>query len=116
MASQLRFGTFLTDHFAEEIVALRRERERAAEQVLGASVIPQAEVEPVSAPTEPSQPSVIPAETFTLRRRNDSDLDMMLDLGRDDAGGAERPRWQIIVAALAAVIALGSAAWLLLGS
>ncbi len=30
MASQLRFGTFLTDHFAAEILQLRRERERAA--------------------------------------------------------------------------------------
>lgn len=28
--SQLKFGTFLTDHFAEEIVRVRRERERAA--------------------------------------------------------------------------------------
>ena len=32
MASELRFGAFLTANFAEEIVALRRERERAAEQ------------------------------------------------------------------------------------
>jgi serine/threonine protein kinase len=30
MASQLRFGAFLTDHFAKEIVELRRERERSA--------------------------------------------------------------------------------------
>lgn len=30
MASQLRFASFLTDHFAQEIVALRREREVAA--------------------------------------------------------------------------------------
>jgi len=31
MASQLRFASFLTQHFAEEIVALRRSREEAAE-------------------------------------------------------------------------------------
>jgi serine/threonine-protein kinase len=30
MASQLRFSSFLTDHFAAEILALRRERERSA--------------------------------------------------------------------------------------
>ncbi len=30
MASQLRFGSFLTDNFANEILQLRRERERAA--------------------------------------------------------------------------------------
>jgi len=30
MASQLRFGTFLTEHFAAEILELRRERERSA--------------------------------------------------------------------------------------
>ncbi len=30
MASQLRFGAFLTDHFAGQILELRRERERAA--------------------------------------------------------------------------------------
>jgi serine/threonine-protein kinase len=53
MASQLRFGAFLTDHFAEEIVALRRARERAAEQALRASHIPVAEVEPVTATSEP---------------------------------------------------------------
>jgi eukaryotic-like serine/threonine-protein kinase len=31
MASQLRFASFLTGHFGDEIVALRRERERVAE-------------------------------------------------------------------------------------
>jgi serine/threonine protein kinase len=31
MASQLRFGTFLTDNFSKQIVELRRERERAAQ-------------------------------------------------------------------------------------
>jgi serine/threonine protein kinase len=34
MASQLRFGSFLSGHFGEQIVALRRERERAAEASL----------------------------------------------------------------------------------
>lgn len=35
MASPLRFGTFLTDHFAEEIVQRRRARERSAAVVEG---------------------------------------------------------------------------------
>jgi eukaryotic-like serine/threonine-protein kinase len=35
MASQLRFAAFLTEQFADEIVALRRDRERAAERARG---------------------------------------------------------------------------------
>jgi len=31
MASQLRFASFLTRHFADDIVAVRRAREQAAE-------------------------------------------------------------------------------------
>ncbi len=56
MASQLRFGAFLTDHFADEIVALRRARERAAEQALHALDVPVAEIEPVTAHSEPPPP------------------------------------------------------------
>jgi serine/threonine-protein kinase len=51
MASQLRFATFLTEHFAEEIVDVRRERERQAEYLLerdpsGSSVRPIIERRP----------------------------------------------------------------------
>jgi hypothetical protein len=53
MASQLRFGTFLTDHFADEIVALRRARERAAEAALHARDMLVTEVEPVTMPSDP---------------------------------------------------------------
>lgn len=53
MASQLRFGTYLTDHFADEIVALRRARERAAEDALHASDMLVTEVEPVTLPSDP---------------------------------------------------------------
>lgn len=35
MASPLRFGAFLTEHFAAEIVSLRRARERAAGEIVG---------------------------------------------------------------------------------
>jgi serine/threonine-protein kinase len=53
MASQLRFGTFLTDHFADEIVALRRARERAAEDALNTREMIVTEVEPVTLPSDP---------------------------------------------------------------
>lgn len=63
MASQLRFGTFLTDHFADEIVALRRARERAAEDALHARDMQVTEIEPVTLPSDPpgTRPS-IPSE------------------------------------------------------
>lgn len=50
MASQLRFGAFLTSHFAKEIVELRRERERSVRSM--SSEVPPALPEPVS-PEEP---------------------------------------------------------------
>jgi serine/threonine-protein kinase len=70
MASQLRFGTFLTDHFADEIVALRRARERAAEAALHARDILVTEVEPVTLPSEPPmvRRSFPPAELLTSER------------------------------------------------
>ncbi|MEZ4248013.1 MAG: hypothetical protein R3B99_07220, partial [Polyangiales bacterium] len=34
MASPLRFGSFLTDHFAADIVSMRREREKAASEIV----------------------------------------------------------------------------------
>jgi serine/threonine-protein kinase len=55
MASQLRFGAFLTEHFAEEIVALRRARERAAENALYALNVPVAEVERVGSERPPAR-------------------------------------------------------------
>jgi eukaryotic-like serine/threonine-protein kinase len=56
MASQLRFGAFLTEHFAEEMVALRRARERAAEHALHALNVPVAEVEHVGSERPAGQP------------------------------------------------------------
>jgi eukaryotic-like serine/threonine-protein kinase len=53
MASQLRFATFLTEHFAEDIVALRLTREHAAAEAL---LRPPAQVshpEPVISPSDP---------------------------------------------------------------
>jgi serine/threonine protein kinase len=75
MASQLRFGTFLTDHFADEIVALRRARERAAEDALHASDMLVTEVEPVTLPSEPpmSRPpsTSLPQAAHAHRRTED---------------------------------------------
>jgi serine/threonine-protein kinase len=67
MASQLRFGGFLTDNFAEEIVRLRREREVAAQ--------PPAEAEDQTQPTLESPPAA----------SNDGELD-----GEDAAERARR--------------------------
>lgn len=52
MASQLRFGRFLTDNFADEIVALRRARETAAELSLHAVDIEVTEIEPFTSPSD----------------------------------------------------------------
>jgi serine/threonine-protein kinase len=52
MASELRFGAYLTDHFADEIIALRRARERAAEHALRTRHIPVVDVEPATTPSE----------------------------------------------------------------
>jgi serine/threonine-protein kinase len=74
MASQLRFGAFLTDHFADEIVALRRARERAAEHALRALDVPLAEVEPVTSPSDPPprQQPTPSASIRTGRRASDA--------------------------------------------
>lgn len=52
MGSELRLGAFLTDHFADEIVTLRRSRERAAEAAAATPDIHMTEVEPVTTPSE----------------------------------------------------------------
>ncbi len=52
-ASQLRFASFLSDHFEADVVRLRRARERAAEALeLG----PPAVIAPVTPPEEPPAP------------------------------------------------------------
>jgi serine/threonine protein kinase len=50
MASQLRFGAFLTEHFAKEIVELRRERERTA-AALPSEIPPPPPLEEDESPT-----------------------------------------------------------------
>ncbi len=78
-ASPMRFGAFLTEHFEDEIVAVRRERERAAIGL--ASSLPPPEVMPVlprgsSPPPEPppvTKPSQRPEQVDEL------DADAVLD-------------------------------------
>ena len=110
MASQLRFGAFLTDHFAEEIVALRRARERAAEQALHASHIPVAEIEPVSATTEPPPTEERDPSDYSWRRE-------ALELEPDPAPvSPARPRRAMLGMVVAVVAAAAmAAAWIALG-
>ncbi|HJL05722.1 MAG TPA: serine/threonine-protein kinase [Polyangiaceae bacterium LLY-WYZ-15_(1-7)] len=70
MASPLRFGAFLTDHFADDIIGLRRAREKAAEDVVddadpsdfgpSSAPPPAGEVAEISAPP----PAALPAEAL----------------------------------------------------
>ncbi len=66
LASQLRFGAFLTDHFSSEIVSVRREREQASEQLIGWRDLPDR-----SRPV-PEQSGAIPK---LARRDDEADLD-----------------------------------------
>jgi len=111
MASQLRFGAFLTDHFAEEIVALRRARERAAEQALHASHVPVAEVEPVSATTEPPPSEERDPSDYTWRREA---LELASDPDPDPEPSARRRKAMLVVIAVVAAAAT-AAAWIALG-
>ncbi|MDD9935440.1 MAG: serine/threonine-protein kinase [Myxococcales bacterium] len=96
MASPLRFGTFLTEHFADEMVALRRARERAAEQALSTLDIPVTEIEPVTVPSE--HPATRPRATSGTVPKPAS------------AEGPGRGELQVFFL-LVAVAAAGAAAW-----
>jgi serine/threonine protein kinase len=69
LASQLRFGSFLTEHFAAQILELRRERERAARSV------------PSNLPP-PGDPNPNSDQVPTLVSRNSS---MLIDTGDSDS-------------------------------
>jgi serine/threonine-protein kinase len=108
MASQLRFGAFLTDHFAEEIVALRRARERAAEQALHASDVPVAEIEPVTATTEPPPSDERERDNYGRRRLDHA-------LAAEPARTAPPRKAMLRVAVALALAAAAAAAWIALG-
>jgi hypothetical protein len=116
MASQLRFGAFLTDHFAEEIVALRRARERAAEQALSARDVPIAEVEPVTAPSErPSEPDVAPVAVAVQSglppRRRASDAAPPPAPTPPEVAIAPRTSWAVSLTAALVVVLLAALVW-----
>jgi serine/threonine protein kinase len=106
MASQLRFGSFLTDHFADEIVALRRARERAAEQVLHALDIPVAPIEPVTAPSEPPASAARVQSTLPVSGRRATDRAVLP--AQAASPGGPRVFWLTLAILVAGVAA---AAW-----
>lgn len=111
MASQLRFGAYLTDHFAEEIIALRRARERAAEQALHASHIPVAEIEPVTQPSEPPPRERVktPVAARTTKRKEDA----MIVLAPDPPSSSRALAIGVLIGA--AVASAVVASWLMSG-
>jgi len=115
MASQLRFGRFLTENFADEIVALRRAREQAARAALAASDMPCSEVEPAPVPTRSATESG-PIERRALLRTGAAKSSLEPNGGELDealarAGGG-RPRWALTLSLLA--LAAAAAAFLVL--
>jgi serine/threonine-protein kinase len=95
MASQLRFGAFLTEHFGKQIVELRRERERAA--LAFASEIPPAPKpgEEDEAPTTVADASAMfehaekDVESATSKSRSERNPRVWSEPGAID--GPERP-------------------------
>lgn len=87
-ASPLRFGSFLSDHFADEIVGVRRERELAADQIemdeagsFGPASAPPGSIthEPVSVPRQPDISPSLAAEPAPLAPPIDSSASMVSD-------------------------------------
>jgi serine/threonine protein kinase len=93
MASELRFGAFLTANFAEEMVALRRARERAAEQAQPAASGRAAPLQ------SPSRSHSQPPERSEIR-----DVSSLVA----DQPASKRP----LFIALALIAVLGAALWL----
>ena len=118
MASELRFGSYLTDHFADEIVALRRARERAAEHALRTRHIPVVDVEPATLPSErPSERPVAESSPRLIERATPASTPKpvllpappaapVLDpLSSDEAALRARPwRWFVVIALIAVAI------------
>jgi serine/threonine protein kinase len=102
MASQLRFGAFLTDYFAEEIVALRRARERAAQA-------PPVAADPVAQPhAEPHADKPESAASHSRPRAPNSEI-RAIAASSEPEESSSRAIW----IALTLVAALAAAAWLL---
>ncbi len=124
MASQLRFGAFLTDHFAQEIIAVRREREQGAQQLLEMGMVKDSSMPPSPAPDNPGieietipPAAPIPAEARAMVAAEDEDEDDSEQQAAAE-GGAPSPlqpsrRLWLIAAAVSALLLLGGAVVLL---
>jgi len=97
MASQLRFGEFLTSHFAEHMIKVRRARERAAEALM---LGPAATIVPVD--------DVASTENVP-DHRTDEPTEVERERPRDSPARTSRV-W--ILAGVGAAVAFGAAAWL----
>ena len=131
-ASQLRFGSFLSEHFEEELVVGRRERERAA---VALEAGPAAEIAPIeeqrappsraedeTAPITPSAPTES-GEAPARRREAPSISDEAMALAADDTrplpASEARQRsslpWAIALAAGLIFVAVAIAVWIAVG-
>ena len=113
MASQLRFGSYLTEHFADEIVALRRARERAAEHALGNRHIPIVDVEPATTPSE--RPSSVLAAAHALEHAAQAvppAAAAVVPSTDDEAALRSRPWRTLLLGALGVLAMAGLAYWL----
>jgi serine/threonine-protein kinase len=116
MASQLRFASFLSNNFAETMLALRRERERAAE----ASLPPAAQLAPTPAPRS-ARASVAPqvAQAGVLGQRGKSRPRPMpvpgpSDSDFSDAGSLRPPLNRLLALGAAILLCLVLLVWRLL--
>lgn len=102
MASQLKFGGFLTEHFGDEIVRVRRDRESAAHAKL------RSEPPPSSEPTVAQSPRAAVVQT-TVSDASPTSASASHAAGADQSAAASVYLW----IAAAGLIVGGLAAWLL---
>jgi serine/threonine-protein kinase len=111
MASQLRFGSYLTEHFADDIVALRRARERAAEHALGNRHVPVVDVEPATMPSE--RPGAIVATSPVLQAATRTPAGPAVVSTEEDAAALRARPWRLwALGALGVLTFAGIAYWL----
>jgi serine/threonine protein kinase len=109
MASELRFARFLRDNFSEAIVAMRHERERAAEAALQAIAAVHAESEQ----TQPEEPAPAPLETV-VRPRPRPLRAVPSHADFDDVGALRPPASRLLTLGAGVVVLLVAAIALLL--
>jgi serine/threonine-protein kinase len=114
MASQLRFASFLSNNFAEAMLALRRERERAAE----ASIPPVAQLAPTAA--QRSARASVPPHAAQLGQRSTRRPGPMAVLAASDpefsdTGSLRPPLNRLLALGAAILLCLVLLVWRLLG-